>query len=194
MTGRSLRQSIVGPGSPGFTMALIGSAIGDGRDGEAHFEEFPMKDETTAENIIRFPKSSRGAQAQLKEERKAALSEEQFKRSDANARTVVMRKFEDRRKKLNTSERATVACNLLRILDGLEQGSPSISKRDVLSVAGLVHGPTDSTKRLYYLAFDASKTGFIPEQRKARIKILAQDINKYVKIVRAAASLSGRDE
>ena len=152
-----------------------------------------MKSKTKDENIIRFPGRSQGAQTPSKQERKAALAEEQFKRSDANARKIVTRKFADRTLKLKESERFTVACNLWQILCELEQDSPSVSKRDVLHEAGLVRGSTNSTNRLYYFAFNASKL-MTPDKKARRIKALAQKISTYVKIVRAAAKLSRKDE
>jgi hypothetical protein len=145
------------------------------------------------DNVIPYPGRSQGAQTQSKEERKAGLAEEQFKRSDATARKVVMRKFETRPLMHKESERLTVACNVWQILAGLEEGPQRISKRDVLNAAGLVHSATDSTKRLYYFAFDASKP-MSPEKKAKRVQALTKSINKYVNIVRAVASLSGKDE
>ena len=88
------------------------------------------------------------------------------------------------------SERLHVANNLYKILTDLENGAPPVLKRDVLFAAQQGSG-AESTKRLPYFAVNPELS---KEEQDKRASKLTQHIHPYVRIVQAAADLSGGNE
>jgi hypothetical protein len=143
-----------------------------------------MTEKTMDENVIPFPARSQLPQDESTRELRAALSKEQFERFDANARRVFDTKIKKRPLIQRDSERVKIATNLWRILDELENGSRSISKRQVLHAAGQGKG-TDSTKRLPYFAINPELS---EEEIKKRVKRLTKKIAIYLNIIAAVSN------
>jgi hypothetical protein len=83
--------------------------------------------------------------------------------------------------------------NLWQILTDLENGIPPVSKKEVLREVFPKVDIEGLTKRLPYFAVNPEKSKS-KEERTKRAKILTRHIDRYVKLVKAAAHLSGRNE
>jgi hypothetical protein len=146
-----------------------------------------MTDKTTDKNVILFPGRSQDGRGQTKEERKAELSEEQYKKSNAWFRRAVEEQFASMPMVHSKEERIRLAKNLWQILSDLP---PSVLTRDILHAAGQ-GGETESTKRLPYFAL---KPDLSPSEQNKRAEKLTKTIKKYTRIVTEAARKSHRDE
>jgi hypothetical protein len=124
--------------------------------------------------------------------RKVLTPQERTRRAEQQAARIQFEEYVQIQKKMKHSpmmrkpERLRVAKNLWQILADLEKGVPPVPKRDVLYAAGQGSG-TDSTKRLANFAVNPELSA---EEQDKRASKLTQHINRYTKIVEAAAELS----
>ena len=123
---------------------------------------------------------------------RATRAREQAARIQERKHTAIWNKIKDKDNKImrKPSERLRVANNLWQILTDLENGVPPVSKKVVLREAGQGRD-TDLTKRLPYFAVNPELSKEEPDKRASK---LTQHIDRYVKLVRHAARLSGRNE
>jgi hypothetical protein len=146
-----------------------------------------MTNKTTDENVIPFRGRRQDVRTQAKEEQKTALSEEQFKQSNAWFRRAVEAKLSKAPMVHSKQVRIQLANNLSQILAEVRPLTPT---KDVLHAAGQ-GGETESTKRLPYYALNPELPA---SERDKRAEKLTKSIGKYMRIVAAAARLSGKNE